>query len=72
MLGTSAVGAMSNSQFQTYVNDAYQAVFDMANRGKLSDPVPFDATKTPYSYFNATVGLMTMLFMTGDFINFGP
>ena len=50
---------------QAFVNDAYQLVFDMITRGVMS--VPDASGKTGYSYFNATVGLLTALMMTGAF-----
>jgi hypothetical protein len=50
---------------QTYLNDAYQEVFDAITRGTMA---PVDAAgKTPYSYYNGTVGLLTALIMTGNF-----
>jgi len=65
IIGTAAVAAMGNSAAKTFVNDAYQVVFDQATRGTMA---PVDTTgKTPYSYFNATVGLLTLLTMTGNF-----
>jgi endo-1,4-beta-D-glucanase Y len=67
IIGTAAVGAMGSSvaAARTFVNDAYQMVLDQAIRGTLA---PVDSTgKTPYSYFNATVGLLTLLTMTGNF-----
>jgi endo-1,4-beta-D-glucanase Y len=64
ILGTSAVGAMSSATYQTYLNDAYQAVFDMVTKATLA---PVDTqNRTPYSYYNATVGLLTLLAMTGN------
>jgi endo-1,4-beta-D-glucanase Y len=66
ILGTAAVGAMASGN-QTFLNNAYQAVFDTITRGSLA---PVDAAgKTPYSYFNATVGLLTALIMTGNFMH---
>ena len=66
ILGTSAVGAMATGN-QTYLNDAYQSVFDSITRGVMA---PVDAAgKTPYSYYNATVGLLTALIMTGNFMH---
>jgi len=66
ILGTSAVGAMASGN-QTYLNDAYQAVFDAITRGNMA---PVDAAgKTPYSYYNATVGMLTALIMTGNFMH---
>jgi endo-1,4-beta-D-glucanase Y len=64
IIGTAAVGAMHSSTYQAFVNDAYQGVFDMVTRGMLA---PADSSgKTPYSYFNGTVGLMTLLMMSGN------
>jgi endo-1,4-beta-D-glucanase Y len=63
ILGTSAVGAMAAGN-QTYLNDAYQAVFDEVNRASMA---PVTAGKTPYSYYNATVGMLTLLIMNGNF-----
>ena len=66
ILGTSAVGAMATGN-QTYLNDAYMSVFDSITRGTMA---PVDAAgKTPYSYYNATVGLLTALIMTGNFMH---
>ncbi len=66
ILGTAAVGAMATGN-QTFLNDAYQAVFDSITRGTMA---PVDAAgKTPYSYYNATVGLLTSLMMTGNFMH---
>jgi hypothetical protein len=64
ILGTSAVGAMASGN-QSYLNDAYQAVFDAVTRGSMA---PVDTSKrTPYSYYNATVGMLTLLIMNGNF-----
>jgi Endoglucanase Y len=66
MLGTAAVGAMAAGN-QTFLNNAYQAVFDTITRGSLA---PVDASgKSLYSYYNATVGLLTALIMTGNFMH---
>jgi endo-1,4-beta-D-glucanase Y len=67
VLGTSAVGALGITADAAYVRDAYQAVFDQTTRASLNDPA---TGLTPYSYFNATVGLMTLLVMTGNFTAF--
>jgi hypothetical protein len=56
IIGTAAVGAMSPAT-EPFLDDAYQAVLDMVNRGAM------DAT---YTYANATVGLLTLLTMTGN------
>jgi len=64
ILGTAAVGAMAAGN-QSFLNAAYQSVFDSATRGTLA---PTDASgKTPYSYFNGTVGMLTLLMMNGNF-----
>jgi endo-1,4-beta-D-glucanase Y len=65
IIGTAAVGAMHSSSYSAFVKDAYQAVFDMATRATLA---PKDSSgHTPYSYFNATVGFLTLLTMSGNF-----
>ena len=68
IIGTAAVGAMASagtaSANATFLNDAYQAVFDMVTRGNLAT---IGTGKTPYSYYNATVGMLTLLMMTGNF-----
>ena len=67
ILGTAAVGAMSDPAFKTFLDDAYQSVLDQLTRGTMA---PRDAAGlTPYSYFNASVGMMTLLTMTGNFRN---
>jgi endo-1,4-beta-D-glucanase Y len=64
IIGTAGVGAMATGN-QAFLDTAYQAVFDTITRGSMA---PVDAAgKTPYSYFNATVGLLTALMMTGAF-----
>jgi hypothetical protein len=66
ILGTAAVGAMATGN-QAFLDLAYQSVFDTITRGNMA---PVDASgKTPYSYFNATVGLMTALMMTENFMH---
>ena len=65
IIGTAAVGAMADGSNQQFINDAYQATFDIVSRGSLDTTDP--ASKTPYSYYNATVGLLTLLMMTGNF-----
>ena len=56
------------SKNQTFVNDAYQAVFDTLNRATMAPLAPVSG-KTPYSYFNGTVGFLTALIMTGAFVH---
>lgn len=67
IVGTAAVGAMASSVSakQPFLDDAYQAVFDAVTRATLA---PKDTQgRTPYSYYNATVGMLTLLMMTGNF-----
>ena len=64
IIGTAGVGAMAAGN-QNFLNDAYQAVFDAVTRG-TSAPVDTNS-KTPYSYYNATVGMLTLLMMNGNF-----
>jgi endo-1,4-beta-D-glucanase Y len=63
LIGSAAVGAMSGSN-SSFVNEAWQFVLDGINRGKPN----IDPTKnTYYTYYNATVGLLTALTMSGNF-----
>ncbi len=65
IIGGAGVAAMADGANQTFINDAYQTVFDLATRGTLE---PVDATgKSPYSYRNATNGMLALLIMTGNF-----
>jgi hypothetical protein len=66
IIGTAAVGAMATGN-QAFLNVAYQQVFDTITRGTLA--VADASGHTPYSYFNATVGLMTALMMTENFMH---
>jgi endo-1,4-beta-D-glucanase Y len=74
MLGTAAVGAMASGN-QTFLNDAYQAVFDILTRGTMAPPIYVDGlSESPspqptYGYYNATVGMLTLLIMTGNFMH---
>ncbi|HSY24145.1 MAG TPA: glycosyl hydrolase family 8 [Polyangiaceae bacterium] len=66
-VGTAAVGAMSGgATYSAFVDAAWQFLLDGGNRAAL-DVNTSDATKTSYSYFNATVGLMTALTLSGNF-----
>ncbi len=69
IIGTSAVGAMANSTYATYVNDSYQLVLDLLNRGPIGDKAGMltnPPTKSAYSYYNATVGMLMLLTMSGN------
>ncbi len=64
-IGGAAIGAMADGTNSAFVNDGYQAVFDILTRGTLE---PNDANgNTIYSYKNATSGMITLLIMTGNF-----
>jgi endo-1,4-beta-D-glucanase Y len=68
-IGTAASGAMGTS-YTTFMNNGYQLVLDLLNRGTIGDRLATEAnpqTKSGYSYFNATVGLLMLLTMTGNF-----
>jgi hypothetical protein len=67
IIGTAAVGAMADGTQQTFTNDAYQFVFDLITRTSLSTDTKDTSKKTPYSYYNATVGMLTALILTGAF-----
>jgi endo-1,4-beta-D-glucanase Y len=69
LIGMAASGAMFNaSTYRAFLDDGYQLVFDLLNRGTLAELG--DGTKSAYSYFNATVGMMALLTMTGEFALF--
>jgi len=73
MLGTAAVGAMASGN-QAFLNDAYQAAFDLLTRGTMAPPIytDVDSRSSPlptYRYYNATVGMLTLLIMTGSFMH---
>jgi endo-1,4-beta-D-glucanase Y len=66
-VGTAAVGAMaSGATYVSFIDAAWQFTLDGTNRAAL-DVNTTTASKTSYSYFNATVGLMTALTMSGNF-----
>jgi endo-1,4-beta-D-glucanase Y len=73
MLGTAAVGAMASGA-QTFLDEAYQVVFDIATRGTMAPALipPFasaDRRQPTYSYYNATMAMLTLLIMTGNFMH---
>jgi endo-1,4-beta-D-glucanase Y len=65
IIGTAAVGAMADPQYKTFLDAGYQLVLDLVNRGSMGDTMKNPKTTT-YSYYNATVGLLTLLTMTGN------
>jgi len=70
-IGTAATGAMANTQYSAFMNSGFQLVLDLLNRGEIGDRLPADTNmptvKSGYSYFNATVGLLMLLTLTGAF-----
>jgi len=80
MLGTAGVGAMASGKEPAFLDDAYQAVFDALTRGTMAPPPVDDGHicggpygcppgEPVYSYYNATVGMLTLLIMTGNFLH---
>jgi len=66
-IGTAAAGAMGTTQ-TAFLNDGYQLVLDLLNRGEIGDRLATSMNvKSGYSYFNATVGLLMLLTMSGAF-----
>jgi len=65
IVGTSGVGAMHSSSYSGYSQQAWQFVLDGLNRGKLD--AGSGSGSAGYSYYNATIGLMTALMMSGNF-----
>lgn len=67
IVGTAASGAMANTNYAPFVNDAYQMILDLLNRGDINDRAAAAGKKSAYSYYNSTVGLLTLLTMNGSF-----
>jgi endo-1,4-beta-D-glucanase Y len=66
-IGTAGVGAMANAgnaNAKAFLDRAYRFVLDASY---TSDPA---SATTGYTYFNATVGLLTALTMSGNFNSF--
>jgi endo-1,4-beta-D-glucanase Y len=63
LIGSAAVGAMSGSN-SSFVNSAWQILLDGENRATLD--VAKAGSQSGYSYYNATVGLLTMLSLSGN------
>jgi hypothetical protein len=59
-IAAAGLAAMAAGTNQTFINDAYQAVLDLATRGTLE-------TSAVYSYRNATPAILSLLIMTGNF-----
>ena len=65
LIGTAAVGALSGGTANaTFVNAAWQFVLDGINRGT---PNLMATGNNYYTYYNATVGLLTAVTMSGNF-----
>jgi endo-1,4-beta-D-glucanase Y len=63
LIGSAAVGAMSGSN-ASFVNSAWQILLDGENRATLD--VAKAGSQSGYSYYNATVGLLTLLSLSGN------
>ncbi|HXX69591.1 MAG TPA: glycosyl hydrolase family 8 [Polyangiaceae bacterium] len=63
LIGCAGVGAMATGT-TGFVNSAWQFVLDGSNRALLD--VAASGSMSGYSYFNATVGLLTLLSMSGN------
>ena len=51
-----------------FMQDGWQLVLDLLNRGEIGDRLATSmSVKSGYSYFNATVGLLMLLTMSGAF-----
>ena len=67
IVGSAGVGALSSSTYSALSNSAWQFILDGENRASL-DTVPVTgSTAYSYSYYNASVGLLTALTMSGNF-----
>jgi hypothetical protein len=64
LIGSAAVGAMSGSN-TSFVNSAWQMLLDGENRATLD--VAKAGSQSGYSYYNATVGMLTLLSLSGNF-----
>jgi hypothetical protein len=62
-IGTAGVGAMAVGN--SFASTAYQFILDSSY--SPSSIIPDSKGKVAYSYFNATVGLLTALTMSGNF-----
>jgi endo-1,4-beta-D-glucanase Y len=63
-VGTAGVGAMASGGNSAFMNRAYRFILDATY---TSDP---STQMSAYTYFNATVGLLTALTMSGNFNSF--
>jgi endoglucanase len=74
-LGAAAVSAMAGGRnSQSFLDDAYQTVFDIATRGTMArelykSPAETLAPMPTYSYQNATLGMLSLLILTGNFLH---
>jgi endo-1,4-beta-D-glucanase Y len=66
IIGTAGFGAMAAGGLGPFTQAAWQFVLDEGNRATLDVNATTPAASI-YSYFNATVGLLTALSMTGNF-----
>jgi endo-1,4-beta-D-glucanase Y len=68
IIGTAASGSMYNTAYAQFRDSGYQFVLDLLDRANLGNYN--DGTKSAYSYFNATVGMLSLLTMTGNLTPF--
>ena len=66
IVGTAGVGAMAAGN--TFMNAAYQFLIDATYTP--ASTIPDSMGRIAYTYFNATVGLLTALTLSGNFGNF--
>jgi hypothetical protein len=67
IVGCAGVGSLSSSSFASFSSSAWQFVLDGENRASLDTVVKTGSTSYSYTYYNATVGLLTLLSMSGNF-----
>jgi endo-1,4-beta-D-glucanase Y len=67
IVGSAGVGSLSSPSFASFSSSAWQFVLDGENRASLDTVIATGATAYSYSYYNATVGLLTLLTMSGNF-----
>ena len=64
IIGTAASGAMYSTTYAQFRDSGYQLVLDLLDRANLANYN--DGNPSAYSYFNATVGMLALLTMTGN------
>lgn len=67
VIGCAALGAMAASptpEIQSFLNRGYQFLLDAAY---ISDAKTRSGPTSAYTYYNATMGMLTALTLTGNF-----